>query len=138
MNFAVKVYMEAIRRGYRLLAEEPLFSIRPDAPERKVSNPDVPYSSKICIPVDPDALTGLPTDGVGVMPACRAFSILYHGDYTKTKRVDEIIGLLWAELGRRGLTAVGPMRIIGIIAPYVGMEFEAKEYVLRFAIPVEE
>ena len=40
-------------------------------------------------------------------------------------------------MDRRGLTAKGPMRVIGIVAPYVGMEFEAEEYVLRFAVPEE-
>ena len=30
------------------------------------------------------------------------------------------------------------MRALGIVAPYVGIEIEPKDYVFRFAIPIEE
>ena len=39
--------------------------------------------------------------------------------------------------GERGHVPAGQLRGVGIVAPYVGMQINPRDYVFRFAIPVE-
>ena len=122
-------YSECIRRGYRL-SDEPLFAIfrRQDYLDGYIGDTPFPYA--VCVPVRPKKA---PEDAV-TLPACRALSVLYCGDYTGSNEA-------WLTLGRevkaRGLKPAGLPRILGIVAPYTGREIDTQRYCSRFVLPVE-
>ena len=92
-------YGECVRRGYRL-SDEPLFTIsqRQDYLEGYIGDTPFPYA--VCVPVRPKKA---PEDAV-TLPACRALSVLYCGDYAGVNEA-------WLTLGRearaRGLKPPG-------------------------------
>ena len=136
--FTYNITYEVIRLGYSYYHDEPLFSLRSDTQTNPIGNPDKPYHTTICIPLDPASIKKQPDDHIQRIPSCKALSILYYGTHEDTDAINKAHRLLWEEMDRRGLEAVGPMRALGIVAPYVGIEIEPKDYVFRFAIPIEE
>ena len=127
-----RLYHEAVERGYRLLPSEPLFLIneRRDFLHGEFQD-GTPVDITCCIPLDP---THAPKDAV-VYPACRVFSCLYHGDYTRRGAVFNALGAKVRELGLR---PAGPVRVLGLVAPYTSLSISADDYVTRLALPVEE
>ena len=126
------LYHEAVERGCRLLASEPLFLIneRDDFIQGEfIAGTDV--SITCCIPLEPDHA---PEDAV-VYSACRAFSCLYHGNYRQRTEVFNAFGAKIRELGIR---PAGDVRTLGLVAPYTGQDISADNYLTRLAVPVEE
>ena len=64
--------------------------------------------------------------------------MLFYGDFRDPEALSRAHAAIWAEMDRRGLTADGPLRTLGIVAPYVDARAEAEDFVLRFAIPLKE
>ena len=134
---AFNLSVEAIDRGFCPLATEMIFTERSDTQSDPSDNPADSFRAKICIPIEPELPVDADRSGVEVFPACRAFSVLHYGGYEDPHAFDESRKRLWEEMEARGLKPIGPMRNIGVVAPYVGMHIEAKDYVFRFAVPVE-
>ena len=122
-------YGACVRNGC-VLSDEPLFTIseRLDYLDDHLS--DAPFPFWCCVPVRPERTR---TDVV-TLPACRALSVLYSGDYSGA---DEA----WLRLGREvrahGLKPAGHPRVLGIVAPSTGREIEQRRYCSRFVVPVE-
>lgn len=128
---AFEAHTETVRRGWRMLPGESIFTIRTGA------DPLVtPYEVKICIPLDPQSLGRGPRGDVELIPGGRALSVLYYGSYEQSRSLIDVIAQLMAEVERRGLTPAGAVRSVGVVAPYVGREFAEKDSVFRFAVPV--
>lgn len=126
------LYHQAVERGYRLLATEPLFLIsRRDDFIRGSFAEAEGMDFTCCIPLEPDAA---PKDAV-VFPACRAFSCLYRGNYTRRAEVYNAFG---AKIRELGLRPTGDVRTLGLVAPYTGQDISADNYLTRLAVPVEE
>ena len=126
------LYHEAVERGYRLLASEPLFLVN----ERKdflhgefVSDAEV--SITCCIPLEPEYAP----DNAVIFPGCRVFSCLYRGSYEGRADIFNAFGQKIRELG---LKTSGNVRVLGLVAPYTSLSIPADNYVTRLAIPVEE
>lgn len=126
------LYREAVERGYRLLADEPLFVIneREDFIHGEF-DPDADVGMTCCIPLEPSAA---PKDAV-LFPACRAFSCVYHGSY---KRRDEAFNALGRKIRELGLKTAGHVRMIGLVASYTSREISNDNFVTRLAVPVGE
>lgn len=125
------LYHQAVERGYRLLATEPLFVInRRDDFIRGAFTEDV-VNFTCCIPLEPDTA---PEDAV-VYPACRAFSCLYRGNYD---RCAEVFNAFGAKIRELGLRPAGYVRSLALVAPYTGQDISADNYLTRLAVPVEE
>ena len=125
------LYHQAVERGYRLLATEPLFLISRRDDFIRGSFIEEEIDITCCIPLEPDAA---PKDAV-VYPACRAFSCLYHGNYTHRAEVFNAFGAKIRELGIR---PAGDVRTLGLVASYTGQDISADNYLTRLAVPVEE
>lgn len=126
------LYHQAVERGYRLLATEPLFLIsRRDDFIRGSFAEAEGMDFTCCIPLEPDAA---PKDAV-VFPACRAFSCLYHGSYAQRAEVFNAFG---AKIRELGLRPAGDVRTLGLVASYTGRNISADNYLTRLAVPVEE
>ena len=123
-TIAFNAHNEAARRGYPMLATEPIFSMRFDEGQGRGGEVPVPYPAMACIPIGPELPKGLPTDGVERIPGCRALSLLYYGKYDAPGAFNEPRKLLWEEFERRGHVPAGPLRGVGIVAPYVGMQID--------------
>lgn len=135
-RFAFNLHSTAVKRGYRLLPTEPIFTLREvTRTERGV---EYAQSVKICIAIDPAIPQGCPTDGVEVIPGCRALTMLFRGDFRSPEALGSARAAIWEELDRREWTADGPFRTLGIVAPYVDTRAEAEDFVMRFAIPLKE
>ena len=125
------LYHEAVGRGYRLLASEPLFLVNErDDFVRGEFVPNAEVGITCCIPLDP---AHAPEDAA-VYPACRVFSCLYHGSYERRAEVFNAFGRKIREIG---LSPAGPVRLLGLVAPYTSLSIPEDNYVTRLALPVE-
>lgn len=124
-NVMYALYHEAIEKGLRPLASEPLFTIN--------KNTDL-FGKKeetfvCCIPLEPD---DAPEDAP-VLESCRAFSCLYYGSYDSLPQVWDLFTQKIRELNIR---PIGYPRALGIVAPYTAREFKPENYVSRIVIPI--
>lgn len=124
------LYHEAVERGLRLLASEPLFVISKwtDFMEGGFSKAEDGFIC--CVPLES---ASAPEDAV-VYPSCRAFSCLFHGSYDGRA---EAFNLFGAKIRELGLKPTGYVRTLGLVAPYTGREVAQENYVTRLAVPVE-
>lgn len=122
------LYTECIKKGC-VLSDEPLFDIldRSDFLNGYLSDEEYPFY--VCVPLKEK------TDDSVVIPACKALSVLYCGDYENSDKCWLIIN---EELKKRNLKPSGLPRVIGIIAAYTGKEIAEKKYCSRFVIPIED
>ena len=135
-RFTYGLHAEVAKRGLRLLPSEPIFTLREDTRDEHAD--EKPHEITVCIPIDPAFLQGRNTENVEVIPACHALSLLLRGDYRSPEMLSRAHTAIWAEMDRRGLTADGPLRTLGLLAPYVNIRIETSESVLRFAVPFRE
>lgn len=124
------LYHEAVEKGYRLLASEPLFIInkRTDFIEGTFSEREVDFIC--CVPLESDSA---PEDAV-VYPSCQAFSCLFRGNYNGRAEAFNIFG---AKIRELGLKPTGYVRALALVAPYTSLEIPADNYVSRLVVPVE-
>lgn len=125
-----QLYHKAVEKGYRLLSSEPLFLVkeRTDFIEGEFQEQEEDYVC--CIPLEPD---GAPEEAV-VYPACRGLSCLAYGNYAN---VPEALNALGREIRVRGLRPTGYVRVLGLVAPYVGRKISPNNYVTRLVVPIE-
>lgn len=123
-------FHECVEKGIAL-APKPLFVIneRTDYLEGKLSS--TPPDFYVCIPVLPE---DTPEDAVSI-PACTALSLLVYGSYGN---LNESLLYLGEEVRKRGLTPAGPVRLITLVAPYVGKEIDPDRYCTQLMLPVED
>ena len=119
-------YRACVKAGV-LLSDEPIFTMleRRDFLDGYIA--DEPYPYFVCVPVRRE------TADTVRLPACRALSVLYYGNYD---RVDEAWLTLGREVKARGLTPAGLPRVLGLVAPYTGREIEAQRYCSRLVLPI--
>ena len=140
--YTARLVEEAVRLGFTRLSYEPLFSIRWDTDTKIQGNPDAPYEATICVPILSEfAMGDVPLENhighIETIRGGRAFSMLYHGGYEEPAYFNDVFARLWEEIKARELVITGPVRCIGIVAPYVGLDIDSKDYVFRFAVTVE-
>ena len=125
-----RLYREAVEKGYRPLISEPLFLVkeRTDFIEGKFEDQEEDYVC--CIPLEPD---NAPEEAV-VYPACRGLSCLAYGSYAN---VPEALNALGREVRARGLRPAGYVRVLGLVAPYVGRYISPDNFVTRLVVPIE-
>ncbi len=126
-NTMFEFYRECVKDGC-VFSSEPLFSAydRKDFIDGYIGTENYPFY--VCVPLKKktkDAVT---------LPACKALSVLYYGDYASSDRAWLRLG---QELRERNLKPAGFSRSIGIVAPYTGKEISVKRYCSRLVIPVE-
>lgn len=127
-----RLYHQAVERGYRLLYSEPLFVVSErDDFIRDGFVDDASVRTTCCVPLDP---AHAPEDAVEFAP-CRVFTCLYHGSYSRRVELFNAFGQKIRELG---LKPAGPVRILGLVAPYTSSNISPDNYVTRLAVPVEE
>ena len=129
-HVAYDFYHECIEKGIAL-APTPLFTIleRTDYLEGEIS--PLPYDCCVCIPVLPEHA---PKDAVTI-PACSALSLLLYGSYDSFNRASLYLG---EQVRKRGLTPVGYVRTIALVAPYVGKEIDPNRYCTQLVLPVAD
>lgn len=123
-------FHECVEKGISL-APKPLFIIneRTDYLKGKISSS--PYSFRVCIPVLPE---DAPADAV-LIPACTALSLLVYGSYGN---LNESLLYLGEQVRKRGLTPIGYIRAIALVAPYVGKEINPDMYCSQLVLPVAD
>ncbi len=125
------LFHEACENGYKLLPSEPLFAINKCSDYFSDGfNFDVIHDYMCCVPLEP---SDAPDDAVTI-PACRAVSMLYYGDYSDLCKA---YITLREKIKEMGVTPKGEARVLGIVAPYVGKNINPKNYVSRLAVPIE-
>ena len=123
---------EAFKKGYRMLATEPMFIIHKndDLFGGKPKSEDLKYLC--CIPLEPDCAS----EETVVIPGGRALSILYYGIHKSIS--DSAPTLLIKKMNELGLKPAGYFRGLCLVAPYMGKEINPENYVSRFILPVKE
>lgn len=123
-------FHECVEKGIAL-APKPFFIIneRTDYLEGKINS--TPYDFHVCIPVLPEQA---PEDAVPI-PACTALSLLVYGNYNNLNEAHLYLG---EQVRKRGLTPAGYIRVIALVAPYVGKEINPDRYCSQLVLPIEE
>ncbi len=123
-------FHECVEKGIAL-APEPFFIIdeRTDYLEGTLSS--APYDSCVCMPVLPEHA---PEDAV-TFPACTALSLLVYGSYGN---INEAYLYLGEQVRERGLTPAGYIRLIALVAPYVGKEIDPDRYCTQLMLPIAD
>ena len=123
---------EAFKKGYRMLATEPMFIIqkRDDFFVGGAGAGELHYIC--CIPLEP----GCASEETTVIPGGKALSILYYGDY-KTIR-ERAPAVLMEKMKELDLKPAGYLRGLCLVAPYMGKEIDPDKFVTRYVLPVKE
>lgn len=121
-------FHECVEKGIAL-APKPFFIIdeRTDYLEGSLSS--TPYDSCVCMPVLPKHA---PEDAV-TFPACTALSLLVYGNYDNLNEAHLYLG---EQVRKRGLTPAGYIRLIALVAPYVGKEIDPDRYCTQLMLPI--
>lgn len=125
------LYREAVEKGCRLSATEPLFLIQERTEYLEGKFADTPGDFVCCVPLEPED----PPAEATVYPPCRGFSCLGYGDYSQRNALYNKFG---REIQKRGLKPAGHLRVLGLVAPYVGRDIAPTNFVTRLVVPVEE
>ena len=122
---------EAFKKGYRMLAAEPLFVMhkRDDFYADKSNKADLNYIC--CIPLEPDCAS----EETVVVKGGKALSMLYYGDYKSIR--DDAPMVFVQKMQELGLKPAGYIRGLSLVAPYMGTEIKPDNYVSRIILPVE-
>lgn len=142
-KYTAKLVEEAVSLGFTRLSYEPVFSMRWDTDTTPVGNADKPFEAMVCIPIESgrESEDDLPDGRIGHIEDIRggrAFSLLHHGGYQAPDYYNHEFAALWDEIKNRQLKIKGPVRGIGIVCSYVGLDIDPNDYVFRFAVLVEE
>lgn len=126
-----QLYLEVIEKGYRPLCDESLFII-----EKRMDFIEDTYKEEVvdficCIPLEPQ---DAPQDAL-ILPACKAFSCLYYGNYNRLPDVYNEFGKKIRELG---IVPTDYPRGLGVVASYTGKDISPDDYVSRIIIPIAE
>lgn len=124
------LHHEAVEKGYRLSASEPLFVIQERAEYLEGKFTDAPGDFICCVPLEPED----PPKEAVVYPPCRGFSCLGYGDYSQRNAAYNAFG---REIKKRGLKPAGHLRVLGLVAPYVGRDISPDNFVTRMVVPIE-
>lgn len=122
-------YGKCIEEGYRILGTEPLFALRADGGRPSADGAPAPYELTSCIPVEPPAR---PDPRLRRFPAARAFSGLASGSYAT---IPALYQSFWREVEARRLQLTGPVRMIALVAPYVGKHISPEDFCYRVVAP---
>lgn len=122
-------FHECVEKGIAL-APEPFFLIEEHTDYLEGEISPSPYDFYVCMPVLPEHA---PEDAVSI-PACTALSLLAYGNYSN---LDEAYLYLGEQVRKRGLTPAGYIRLIALVAPYVGKEIDPEMYCSRLVLPVK-
>lgn len=121
-------FHECVEKGIAL-APEPFFLIDECTNYLEGALSSTPYDSYVCMPVLPEQA---PEDAV-TFPACTALSLLVYGSYGN---LNEAYLYLGEQVRERSLTPAGYIRLIALVAPYVGKEIDPDRYCSQLVLPV--
>ena len=122
---------EAFKKGYRMLATEPMFIIQ-KRDDFFVGGAEINELHYVCcIPLERDCASEETT----VITGGKALSILYYGDY-KTIR-DRAPAVLMEKTKELNLKPNGYLRGLCLVAPYMGKEINPDKFVTRYILPVK-
>ena len=142
-KFTAKLVEEAVKLGFTRLSYEPLFSLRWNTDTQIEGDPNTPFEATVCVPIEPNIIVDkdLPEDRIGhIENVCggRAFSLLYHGGYETPDYFNPVFARFWEEIMDRKIRIIEPVRGIGIVCSYVGLDINPSDYVFRFAALIDE
>lgn len=120
--------------GFRPFPTTPMFSIVPNPDTIFTGKKSEKLHSTMCVAIYPDHIPD--ASKVLHFKTRQTFSLLYHGNEDRIMATGGEI--LLKEMKKRGLAPAGPLYGICVVGPYFGTEIDQKDYVFRWAIPVEE
>ena len=123
---------EAFKKGYRMLATEPMFIINKNDDFSIIGSGNKECAYECCIPLEPDCASEETT----VIPGGKALSILCYGDYKAITA--PIPALLTEKMRELDLKPNGYLRGLCLVAPYMGKEIKPDKFVSRYVLPVKE
>lgn len=121
---------EAVTKGYELLSSMPLFGINMRTDFLKGDFSEKEFDYICCVPLVPEKA---PKEAE-IIPACHTVSLLYYGSYEEAEKPFLALGKYVSE---NHLVPAGPLRVVGVVAPYVGKAISPERYVTRLMLPIE-
>ena len=130
-TFAYITHQQAIKKGYRMLGQEPMFlfakansphAFESESPENEIT---------VCIPVMP---TDSHDSSLQTFPKCHAFSLIGYGEYSV---LYDMFHQFREEIAIRKLEPIGQPRIITHVATYVGSHLSKENFCYELVIPIK-
>lgn len=121
---------EVVAKGYELLSDMPLFGINMRTDFLRGEFYEEEFDYICCVPLVPEKA---PKEAE-IIPACHTVSLLYYGSYEEAEKPFLALGKYVSE---NHLAPAGPLRVVGVVAPYVGKAISPERYVTRLMLPIE-
>lgn len=131
-NLILEQMKDVIAKKYVLSTTRPLFFTTPwediaNGASIKDEREYIRYIPLAEMPAEPDP-------NVIVNPRQRVLSILVHGPRIP---IEEIIQKLKREIEQHNLKVVGPLYLISMVGPQLGLDIPPKRYLARIMLPIE-
>lgn len=131
-TFAYETHQEAVKKGYRILGAEPIFSFIKSDSSMPFDNDNPLNEITMCIPVLGNAAQD---KQLTTYPACHAFSLIGYGDYSTLITLAQKFR---EEISTRKLVPTGPPRLISHVATYVGTHISPNDFCYEYVIPIQK
>lgn len=131
-TFAYITHQTAIKEGYHMQGQEPLFLFAKSNSPRAFDEEHPDNEITVCIPVVP---TDASDSNLQTFPGGHAFSMIGYGEYSV---LYDMFRQFREEIATRKLEPVGPPRIITHVATYVGTHISKDDFCYELAIPIRK
>ena len=129
-TFAYVTHQQAIREGYHMLGQEPMFLLAKANSPHAFDDNHSENEITVCLPVVP---TNTPDSNLQTFPKCHAFSFIGYGEYSI---LYDMFQRFREEIAIRRLDPIGPPRIITHVATYVGTHISQENFCYELVIPI--
>ena len=123
---------DVIARKYELSKSRPLFVTTAWEDLASGTSFEIEREFVSHIPLAKEPST--PDDSVIIIPRQRVLSILVRGPHIPTGK---IISMLNDEISQHNLQAIGPLYLISIVGPHLGLDIPEERYLARIMLPIK-
>lgn len=123
---------EIVAKKYVLSTTRPLFMTTPWDDLANGASFEVEREYVGCVPLA--EMPTKPDPHVVLSPRRRVLSILVHGPRIP---MDEIIQKLKDEIDQHNLVVIGPLYLISMVGPHLGLDIPKERYLARIMLPIE-
>lgn len=124
---------EVVAKKYKVSTGRPLFLTTPWEDIAEGADFYAPRDFTGCIPLA--EMPSAPDKHVILDPSRRVLSILIHGPSIP---MDAVIAKLKEKVETNNLKVNGPLHLVSMVGPHLGLDIPPERYLARIALPVEE
>ena len=131
-DLIIEQMADIVAKKYVLSTTRPLFLTTPWDDLAAGASIDEEREYVGCVPLA--EMPANPDSAVVMSPRRRVLSVLVHGPHIP---MDEIIQKLKTEIRDHNLTVIGPLYLISMVGPHLGLDIPKERYLARIMLPIE-